>query len=222
MTNNVNICFLIFTGCDSTSCFKGTGKKKALSMLTRNNTFHGISQLGTESNMSSEVISVCTQFVCGLYEQQTVGPNRLVNINHLRYKLFCQRPTQNERLPPCSDSLIQHLKRANYQCKVWKNSLNPYPTLGSPSDNGWMISDIGLEPLLMTQDGAPKEIKELSSCECKKSKCSNKCSCKSLNMVCTEACLCQADNSLCENSRLDEEIDEHVDEYDSGSEIDSD
>ena len=40
-------------------------------------------------------------------------------------------------------------------------------------------------------------------------------------MVCTEACMCQADNSLCENSRS-EEIDKDIDEYDSGSEIDSD
>ena len=125
MTNNVNICFVIFVGCGSNSCFKVKGEKKGLSLLTKNNTFHGISQLGTEANMSSEVISVCTQFVWELYEQQTVGQNSLVNINHLRYKLFCQRPTQNERLPPCSDSLILHLKQDNYQCKVWKNSLNP-------------------------------------------------------------------------------------------------
>ena len=31
-----------------------------------------------------------------------------------------------------------------------------------------------------------------------------------------ESCLCQADNSLCENSRSEEEIDEYIDEYDSG------
>ena len=75
----------------------------------------------------------------------------------------------------------------------------------------------------MIQDVDPKEIKELSSCKCKISKCSNKqCICKSLNRVCTEACLCQADNSLCENSRSEEEIYEDIDEYDSRSEIDSD
>ena len=63
MINNVNICFVIFIGCDSTSCFKGKEKIRALSMLTKNNTFHGISQLGTEANMSSGMISVCSLYV---------------------------------------------------------------------------------------------------------------------------------------------------------------
>lgn len=42
-------------------------------------------------------------------------------------------------LPPCSSSLLLHIKRANYQTFIWKQSLSAYPGIPSPEQHGWKI-----------------------------------------------------------------------------------
>ena len=37
-------------------------------------------------------------------------------------------------LPPCRSELIQHYKRANYQCRVWRLSLENDPTYEPAED----------------------------------------------------------------------------------------
>ena len=50
--------------------------------------------------------------------------------------------------PPCSKSLKQHVKRANYQTAIWKRSHVPNADIPNASEgHGWHVSDGILQPL---------------------------------------------------------------------------
>lgn len=62
-----------FTGCDSVSSFYGKGKKKALSLLLRENEFcYAFSDLGNEFYVKPDTAKSLEMFVCRLYGQQNV------------------------------------------------------------------------------------------------------------------------------------------------------
>ena len=104
--------FHVFTGCDSTSCFKWEGKKKGLEVLQKDESLTQLEELGNTADFPDTLTDVCLSFVCRLYK-----PNEQErDIDRLRYKIFCKKPRQNERLPPCKDSIVQHCRRVNYQC----------------------------------------------------------------------------------------------------------
>ncbi|CAH3152780.1 unnamed protein product, partial [Porites evermanni] len=52
--------------------------------------------------------------------------------DELRYIIFCQKKPNSEALPPTSDSLRQHINRANYQTHIWRKSLDALLELPSP------------------------------------------------------------------------------------------
>ena len=193
------LAFHAITGCDSTSCFKGKGKKRSLLVLKNSvEEFKDLRNLGSQFPPTTELLNVCERFVCRLYQQQSDSDD----INLLRYKIFCKTSQQNQSLPPCKDSLIQHLLRANYQCAIWRSAIIPKPQLPSPIGNGWKESSecVSLAPVLTKQSAAPEEILELTVCRCKASKCSRKsCKCFKNGLNCTSACVCEADEELCEN-----------------------
>ena len=91
--------FHALTGSDSTSCFKWKGKKKDESLTQ-------LEGLGNTAYFPETFIDVCISFVCQLY--QASGRDR--DIDKVRYKIFCKKPRQNERLPPCKDSVLQRLQ----------------------------------------------------------------------------------------------------------------
>ena len=147
--------FHAVTGCDSTSCFKGRGKKRSLLVLkSSTEEFQSRRNLGDQFPLTAELIDTCERFTCTLYQ-----PNSDINdINILRRKIFCKKLQQNQRLPPCRDILIQHLRRVNYQCAIWKSALIPKPHLPSPVGNGWEVKkDEDLTPVLAKQSAAPVE-----------------------------------------------------------------
>ena len=110
--------------------------------------------LGDSLQIPQEVMKVCENFVCQLYQSDPVT----TDINKVRYNLFCKHAKQNEGLPPCRDSLTQHVKRCNYQCVVWKSALVAKPDIPPPGGHGWIGTEDGLLPELMTQESAPKEV----------------------------------------------------------------
>ena len=186
------------TGCDSTSCFKGKGKKKGLDVLRGNQErYQSLRSLGDSLQIPQEVMKVCENFVCQLYQSDPVT----TDINKVRYNLFCKHAKQNEGLPPCRDSLTQHVKRCNYQCVVWKSALVAKPDIPPPGGHGWIGTEDGLLPELMTQESAPKEVVELTTCRCKTSKCAKRqCKCAQRGLKCTPACLCGGDVDQCVNT----------------------
>jgi hypothetical protein len=77
-------------------------------------------------------------YVCHLY-----GFEALSDVNSIRCQLFKSGKYNEELLPPNEDSLLQHIRRANYQCYIWRNAAQPMLDLPSFFDHGWMLDDKG-------------------------------------------------------------------------------
>ena len=99
-----------------------------------------------------------------------------------RKKKKKKKKQKNEMLPPTSDCLLQHLKRANYQAFVWRNALDAMQDLESPEGHGWVRDSELLVPLMMTKAPAPESLLELTTCKCKTSACLRNCSCNNTGL----------------------------------------
>ena len=144
IVNNLgqNLCRLIlpfhaFTGCDSTIFFKWKGKKKGLELLQKDDSFAFMEELGNTADFPESLTEVCTTFACGLYQPN--GQEK--DINELQYKMFCKNPKQNDRIPPCKDSTVQHCRRVNYQCFLWKNALCAKPAIPTPMEEDGLLQE---------------------------------------------------------------------------------
>ena len=98
-----------FTGCDTVSAFAGTGKAKALKMLTHSRDYQDtFMELGREWDVSLEPMNKLEHFTCHLCAPKTSS----TKINELRYHLFCAKKGEGEveshLLPPCKDCIVQH------------------------------------------------------------------------------------------------------------------
>ena len=195
-----NMCKIIpalhcLTGCDSTSGLFGIGKTKPVRWAMNNEKDASLlGELGESEVVSEQLEEACTHLICQMYDQKHKGKN----INDLRYRLFCRKQSRNEDLPPTTDSLRQHIKRANYQCLVWKLALQSQPLIPSPVGNGWCITEGEMHPVLMTLDPAPKALLNVITCACKTSGCRGRCTCSSEGLICTAACNCEG-GETCHN-----------------------
>ena len=143
--------------------------------------------------LPSEVLSAAKLLVAKMYYSAENGA-----INHLRHYLFFKNLAKNDNLPPTEDSLHLHIMRANFQCYIWKQTLNPKPDIVNPVGNGWTVKDGTISPLLMTKEPAPKSLLEVTTCSCKSSRCQGRCSCSAQGLVCTIACNCAGEED-CNN-----------------------
>ena len=111
-----------------------------------------------------------------------------------------------------------HLKRCNYQCFLWKSATQAKPDIQSPIGNGWIGTEHGVLPELMTQESAPREMAEMATCNCRSTRCSSRlCKCKRYGLNCTQACLCDGDSGKCNNISVetdDSEIEESDSDFD--------
>ena len=192
------------TGCDSVSSLCGIGKKSAFNVLKSNvDELTDMQCFGDSPVLSLEddfVVS-CIRFICMLYDKSTE-----YDINDLRFKLFSRKGISGEKLPPTLDALTLHLRRANYQCYIWKSSCTPLLSLPGPNGNGWIRTEHGLEHDKMLREAVPDAIIELIRCTCKKGCKTNVCCCRKANLTCTDACLCQ-DGEECQNCDIVPESD---------------
>ena len=190
--------FHALTGCDTTSCITGLGKKKPWKTLKRKLEHQTtLNLLGQQQYLDDTTASKIEAFICDLYP---VSRRNSHTLDELRYLMFCQQrhKRKNEVLPPTSDSLKQHVKRANYQTYIWRGSLVPMLNLTSPNEHGWEIEDGYVRPFYMTKEPAPSSLLELTTCNCNKSHCQGNCSCSNIGLSCTEACSCMGDET-CSN-----------------------
>ena len=127
------LAFHAITGCDSTSALAGIGKK-GWQLLSRSEEHQdSLSLLGTQPSLSDNIAAKCEDFICDLYPSSRKMPR---TADELTYFVFCQKKQKNELLPPTSDSLLQHMKRANYQAFVWRKALTAIQHLPRPERNG--------------------------------------------------------------------------------------
>ena len=71
-----------------------------------------LSLFGQQPNLDEKLAESTEAFIRDLYPKTR---RQTSTMDALRYVMFCQqRKRKNEALPPTSDSLRQHMKRANY------------------------------------------------------------------------------------------------------------
>lgn len=102
-----------FTGCDSVSALAGKGTVRALEIIKKNRQIReAVMQMGDNWDISPELQSRLEELVCLLYASKPAT----ANVNELRYTLFCSHKgnIESHQLPPCKDSLVKHLQRANF------------------------------------------------------------------------------------------------------------
>jgi hypothetical protein len=173
------------------------------------------SNLGNELDVPSSMKAVLKKFVCHLY-----GAENQSDVNLVRYLLFKGGKFDEELLPPNEDSLEQHVKRANFQCFIWRRATNSMMDAPSFSGHGWEIDNIGhVHITWMTLPPAPDSVLDFVNCKCKTGCINNRCSCKKANLKCSELCNC----SNCQNgANGDTDTIEDVDSDDTYNPVDSD
>ena len=175
------------TGADTTSEFAGIGKKTAVSMAS--SCIDLIQNLGESFSCTDETLLSAEKFIVSLYRKTHCEDT---SINCLRYSLFCKTTKKrNTYLPPCQDTLQQHVRRANYQTAIGARCLDRCPDIPPPFRHGW---NEDYEPVLMTQIAAPVVLQELTVCNCRRG-CIKVCGCCRVNLVCTPACGCSSECS---------------------------
>ena len=190
--------FHSFTGSDTTSAFKGIGKIKAYEALKvhRNvestladfhfNPFQDLSE-------DDPKFKVIQRLVVLMYSKTST----LLLVNEARLDLYFQGAKNSESIPPTSNALLFHTKRAIFQSGVWSRCLLSKQNLPSPQNYGWKQSDdplIKWEPLWMTTKEATKECREYIKCSCTQP--CTRCKCKAALFRCTLLCSCKCEDKV--------------------------
>ena len=130
--------FHSFSGCDTTSAFKGKSKKSIWEawqvFQDVTDTFvylatHPFQLLKTDS----EHFKKLERLTVVIYDKSSP----FNSINQLRKELFCQKNRTMEKLPPTEDVLLQHIRRAVYQAGIWTASVQRQQVIPSPQDFAW-------------------------------------------------------------------------------------
>ena len=182
-----------YTGCDSVSAFAGKGKTKAVKLLLNSDDFIMLfKQLGSDWDITDDQRNRLEQFTCELYGEKKNS------INEVRYSLYCKKDgiIGSEKLPPCANSLYFHMKRACYQTRLWRLSLDGVYVVPQPYNSyGWELNDnYVLKVVWFDCKVAPDQCMDLLSCSYKKQCVPNSCCCIDNQLLCTDMCKLDCDN----------------------------
>ena len=110
-------------------------------------------------------ITGVTSYVCAHYGSKTT------NIDKARYvfkrvsgrkkteRLARPKKIDCAALPPCLQTRAQHIKRANYGVRIWKNANQIDPTSEEKyTDYGWVNTENGLQLLWFTGSCVPASL----------------------------------------------------------------
>ena len=145
-----------YTGCDSTSAFKGLGKIRPVKTLSRMPKFTEVlARLGDEWQVPADLLDDLDAFTCALYGKprtKSVNDMRLMMMNDLCAKnedyLTRSKKVDMSSLPPCKKSLDQHVRRVNFKVGIWKRAHIARPDIPNASNgHGWILVDGHIEPL---------------------------------------------------------------------------
>ena len=121
-------------------------------------------RIGEDWTVSDDVLRGIEHFVCYVY-----GYPRIKSVNALRLHLLRRKCEKNGKLdpkknvylanlPPCFSSLVEHIKRSNYQVKIWREAAENFPEIESPTLHGWAFGVCGLEPVWTDKPILPTQI----------------------------------------------------------------
>lgn len=158
-----------FTGCDSTSCFKGIGKLKPMKVIEKMVHFETqLARLGDSWAVPSDLFDALDTFTCALYGRpgiRHVDELRYLKLNELgsEEQLNTSRNIDISTVPPCRKSLEQHIRRVNYQVAIWKHSHVTNPDIPAAYDgHGWTLIEGKLEPLWYDGEALPQLVLDIS------------------------------------------------------------
>ena len=149
---------MLIPAADTTSAFKGIGKIKPIKVLQQNPRFvETFGRLGETWTIPEEVKADLETFTCVIY-----GRHRFTSVNDLRHQLLKERCGNDPLLenhnvdlasmPPCKETLQEHIKRSNYQVAIWKRALEPMSDVPAASTgHGWIDVNGTLEPKWSTE-----------------------------------------------------------------------
>ena len=184
--------FHALSGSDTTSAFKGKGKKSAWQAWQAydevTNIFchladHPFLTIEEHSDMFAHI----ERLIVLLYDKSSVSSS----VNSTRKELFCQKKVSMERLPPTKNALLNHVKRAIYQAGIWTTSTIAQQSLPSPENFGWTKVSQAWIPQWITVPEVSVSCRELIRCSCK-GDCS-KCKCGKANLNCSPLCKCNCE-----------------------------
>jgi hypothetical protein len=146
-----------FTGCDTISSFAGRGKIKPLNLMVRQQRYiEAFAELGKNIHITESLFEIIQSFVCHMYGSKGNDSN-----DEVRYRMYCRSggKVSCEQLPPCYDVLQLHTKRANYQARIWRESLINNQSEVDPLEHGWMLDENQVIDIKwMTCNPAPEEV----------------------------------------------------------------
>ena len=183
--------FHAITGSDTTSYLFRHGKKTCWKVFQEYS--HLLTGLG-QGELDEETAKDVELFICKVYNVPNAS-----TVNKARAILFA-KSCATDSLPPTSDALSFHIKRAHYQTSVWRQANKQYPELPPPETMGWRLEGTLLVPVLMSLPPVPDSCIELISCNCITRCMSARCKCKRTNLRCTAACKCRTTDDVCSNS----------------------
>ena len=188
--------FHAWSGCDTTSAFRGRGKKsawqawKAYEEVTQTFTFlaaHPFEHLHTDSDHFQKI----ERLTVVLYDKTS----SLSSVNEAREELFCRKNRSIDNIPPTQNALLQHTQRAVYQAGIWTTSTQVHQVVPSPSEFGWSKSPTAESwvPVWITIPEVSKACNQLIRCACK-GDCS-RCKCAKANLPCSPLCSCKCNQN---------------------------
>lgn len=174
------------TGCESTSYLYGVTKLGSWEIFTKH--VHLLTNFRRDT--FSEAKNSAEAFMVKLYKVD----ESIDSANVARYVLF-RKLKKLDKLPPTSDALELHMKRAFYQKSMWELAPIGIPHGLLPEDYGWKLTAIGqLVPILMSLDPCPVGLLEIIACNCGVSRCArSNCKCRKNKVSCTPLCHCTGD-----------------------------
>ena len=183
--------FHAFTGCDTTSAFRGKAKKTAWNTWQAfpdaTNVFMDLSMNPFQIMEESPNFDVVQRLVINMYSKSSP----LTDVNDARMEIFCQKNQSMENLPPTKDALLQHTRRSIYQTGIWAMSFLSAPLIPAAQEFGWMMKESIMKPVWITIPEVSESCRDLVKCGCTSDcKIQPRCSCTSADLPCTKLCKC--------------------------------
>ena len=203
------------SGCDTVPMCHGIEKTKMLKAVMAGK--YSLSLLGDVNANMEEIIKQATAFICRCYNVN--GATTMTEARIKGWTTKTGKKTATKFLPPTSEVFEENVKRAHFQCAIWRKALQE-PLNLDPTEYGWCKDEEtkSLQPVTLPPSKlpAPDYILILVCCSCASERpChSSRCGCVAAHLACTAFCHCQGSSSICKNEQTRAVIEESdEDEY---------
>ena len=124
-------------GCDTVPMCHGIGKSKMLKVVMAGK--YSLSLLGDVNANMEDIIKQATAFMCRCYNVEGAATMTEARIKAWTTKTGRKTATNVPKLcslPPTSDLFEENVKRAHFQCAIWRRALQEPPNV-DPTKYGW-------------------------------------------------------------------------------------